>query len=138
MFLIIALGEVVLTTGASIAAADRDAMTVVTGTSALVATVALWALDFGGSEHLVDRHAEGTSDAILARRIAMNGQVIVMAGLIALAVGNELVIRHPNGSRIPKNATRSDETKGDVTSTSPRRYIGRLRPCGRPETHLEI
>ena len=46
LFLIIALGETVLTTGVAIAATPMSPMTVVTGTAALVGTAALWALGF--------------------------------------------------------------------------------------------
>jgi low temperature requirement protein LtrA len=72
-------------------------MTLVTGTCALVTIVALWALYFGGSDHLVNRHVETTTDPIFAARMAVNVLLVVVAGLIALAVGNELVITHPHG-----------------------------------------
>jgi low temperature requirement protein LtrA len=101
LFLIIALGETMLTTGTAIAHAPRNAMTVLTGTSAFAAAAALWALYFAGSDHLVNRHVETTSDPILAARLALNGEIVVVAGLIALAVGNELVIGHPHGRAAP-------------------------------------
>ena len=72
-------------------------MTLFTGACAFVAAVALWALYFAGSDHLVNRHVETTTDPIYAARLAMNGEIVVVAGLIALAVGNELVIAHPRG-----------------------------------------
>ena len=97
LFLIIALGESVLTSGIAITDAPRTLMTLVTGTCALVTIVALWALYFGGSDHLVNRHVETTTDPIFAARMAMNVLLVVVAGLIALAVGNELVITHPHG-----------------------------------------
>ncbi len=40
---------------------------------------------------------EGTTDPILAGRLTISGEGIVVAGLIALAVGNQLVIAHPHG-----------------------------------------
>jgi low temperature requirement protein LtrA len=97
LFLIIALGEAVLTTGTAIAAAPTRPMTILTGTCALGTAVALWALYFAGSDHLVNRHVEGTTDPILAGRLTINGEGVVVAGLIALAVGNQLVITHPHG-----------------------------------------
>ena len=97
LFLIIALGESVLASGIAITDAPRTLMTLVTGTCALVTIVALWALYFGGSDHLVNRHVETTTDPIFAARMAMNVLLVVVAGLIALAVGNELVITHPHG-----------------------------------------
>jgi len=46
LFLLIALGESVLTSGTALADAPRTLLTVVTGTCALVTIVALWALHF--------------------------------------------------------------------------------------------
>jgi low temperature requirement protein LtrA len=98
LFLIIALGEAVLTAGAALAAAPPGPLTLLTGTCALVTLVALWALYFGGSDHLINRHAETTPDPIFAVRMAVNGLVVVVAGLIALAVGHERVIAEPHGA----------------------------------------
>ena len=68
-------------------------MVLLTGTCALGTAVALWAMYFAGSDHLVNRHVEGTTDPILAGRLTLSGEGVVVAGLIALAVGNELVSR---------------------------------------------
>jgi hypothetical protein len=38
-----------------------------------------------------------TADPIRSARLAMNGEVVVVAGLIAPAVGQEIVIVHPHG-----------------------------------------
>jgi low temperature requirement protein LtrA len=62
--LIIAAGETVLTTGTVIIVAKMTVMTVVTGTAALAASVALWALYFGGSSALAIQSVETTSDSI--------------------------------------------------------------------------
>jgi low temperature requirement protein LtrA len=42
-----------------------------------------------------DRYVETTTDPILAARRTVNGLLVSGAGLIAVAVGNELVIAHP-------------------------------------------
>jgi low temperature requirement protein LtrA len=97
LFLIIALGETVLTTDVAIAAATVTPMTVVTGTAALAGTVALWALAFGGAGRLVVRHVEETSDPVRATRHAGNALLAMVAGLIAVAVANEMAIAHPHG-----------------------------------------
>ena len=97
LFLIIALGETVLTTGVAIAAAPTTPMTVVTGTVALAGTVALWALGFGPAHSLTARHVEETSDPVYASRHAVNVLLVMVAGLIAVAVANEMVIAHPHG-----------------------------------------
>jgi low temperature requirement protein LtrA len=95
LFLIIALGETVLTMGEAIATARMTLMTVTTGTAALSGTVSLWALYFGRSERLALQHVEKTSDPIRASRFAVNALMAMVAGLIAVAVGNEKVLAHP-------------------------------------------
>ena len=96
LFLIIALGEVVLTSGNAIAHAHMDIMTIMAGAFALAIVVSLWAVYFSGSDQFVSRHADRTTNPILSARLAMNGQVVVVAGLIALAVANEVAIAHPH------------------------------------------
>ncbi len=97
LFLLIALGETVLTTGMAIAEASITVMTLATGTFALTGTVALWALSFGRSHRLIMRHLEKTSDPIRASRHAVNALTIMVAGLIAVAVANKEVIANPYG-----------------------------------------
>lgn len=97
LFLLIALGETVFTTGTAIAVASTTLMTLITGTFALAGTVALWALGFGRSHRLILRHVENTSDPIRASRHAVNALTIMVAGLIAVAVANKEVIAHPQG-----------------------------------------
>ena len=97
LFLIIALGETVLTTGTAIAEVSMTVMTVVTGAFALAGTVALWALSFGRSHILIQQHLEETSDPISTSRYAINVLMVIVAGLIAVAVGNNVVIAHPVG-----------------------------------------
>ena len=96
LFLLIALGETVLTTGTTISAAPAAIMTVITGTSALAGAVALWALYFGRAEPLAIHHVQRTSNPIRDSRFAMNGLTPIVAGLIAVAVGNEYAIAHPD------------------------------------------
>lgn len=98
LFLLIALGETVFTTGTAIAAAPTTLITLVTGTFALAGTVALWALGFGRSHQLILQHLEETSDPIRASRHAVNALMVMVAGLIAVAVANKEVIAHPQGN----------------------------------------
>ena len=97
MFLLIALGETVVTTGMAISESSITVMSLATGTFALVGTVALWALSFGRSHQLIIRHLEKTSDPIRAGRHAVNALMVMVAGLIAVAVANKEVIAHPHG-----------------------------------------
>ena len=98
LFLIIALGETVLTTGTAIAGASITMMTLITGTFALAGTVALWALSFGRTHRLILQHVEKTSDPIRASRLAVNALMVMVAGLIAMAVANKEVIANPYGN----------------------------------------
>jgi len=97
LFLLIALGESVLTSGTALTDAPRTLLTLVTGTCALVTIVALWALHFAASDRLLTRYVAATTDPIFAARRTVNGLLVVVACLIAVAVGNELVISHPHG-----------------------------------------
>jgi len=97
LFLIIALGETVLTTGTAIAGASITTMTLITGTFALTGTVGLWALSFGRAHRLILQHVEKTSDPIRASRRAVNALMVMVAGLIAVAVANKEVIANPFG-----------------------------------------
>lgn len=97
LFLLIAIGETVVTTGTAIAAAPMTLMTAATGMVALVGTISLWVLSFGRSYRIVLLHLEETRDPIRTSRHAVNALTIMVAGLIALAVANEKVIAHPRG-----------------------------------------
>jgi low temperature requirement protein LtrA len=97
LFLIIALGETVLTTGAAIVGETTTTMTLATGTFALMGTVSLWALAFGRSHILIIRHMKATNDPIRVSRHAVNALMVMVGGLIVVAVANEKVIAHPHG-----------------------------------------
>ena len=97
LFLIIALGETVLTSGTAIANAAIEPMTMFTGTAAMVVTVSLWSLGFGRTGRLTRVQAEQTRDPIYLSRHALNGVMVLVAGLILVAVANELVIARPRG-----------------------------------------
>jgi len=97
LFLLIALGEVILATGAAVASAGPSLSTVTTAVLTLVSTIALWALYFGSSDRLIRERAATTSDPLRAARLAVNTQVLVFAALIVLAVGNERAIADPTG-----------------------------------------
>jgi low temperature requirement protein LtrA len=95
LFLVIALGETVLTTGTAIAEDPLTPMTVVTGALALCGTVALWALGSGSAAQLTVQYTAATPDPVRASRYAVNTLLPLVAGLIAVAVANEVVIAHP-------------------------------------------
>ena len=98
LLLLIALGETILTTGGAIAESPVLLITIVTGTAAFVGTIALWALTFKHSQRvLTSRFRHETVDPIRISRYTVNALIGLIAGLIAIAVGNELVIAHPEG-----------------------------------------
>jgi low temperature requirement protein LtrA len=97
LFLIIALGEAILTTGTAVASGHPSIAMILSAGLSMVAIVALWALYFSGSDDLVNEQAATTSDPLRAARLAVNTQVIVFASLIELAVATELAIAHPTG-----------------------------------------
>jgi len=59
-------------------------------------TVALWALAFGRAGHFTLQYVEETRDPVRASRHAVNVLMPMVAGLIAIAVANEIVIAHPH------------------------------------------
>jgi low temperature requirement protein LtrA len=97
LFLLIALGKSVLSSGTALADAPRTLLTLMTGTCALATIVALWALHFAASGRLLDRYVQTTTDPVFAARRTVNGLLVSVAGLVAVAVANELVIAHPHG-----------------------------------------
>lgn len=92
LFLIIALGETVLTLGTSIAVAPTAPMTLLIGGFGLVEAVALWALAFGSAHRHTLRQIEHSSDPVRVSRHAVNTLIMMVAGLIAVAVANEAII----------------------------------------------
>jgi low temperature requirement protein LtrA len=101
LFLLIALGEAVLTTGTAISESPSDLLTLVAGAAAFAVVACLWALYFGGSEYIVEHHITQTTNPVWSARMAGNGAYLVVAGLVAVAVGCELVITHPHGHGTP-------------------------------------
>lgn len=95
LFVIIALGEVIFMTGASIAEHPADFMTLFTGSSALMITISLWVLAFGTIQKYTDEHIETTMNPVKISHYAMNVVMVMVASLIVLAVGNESAIHHP-------------------------------------------
>jgi low temperature requirement protein LtrA len=96
LFMIIALGETIVITGATTAARDIGVATVVAFSLAFLATAAMWWLYFGYVATIAQRRLELAPDRT---RLARDGytylHVFLVAGVILAAVGDELVIAHP-------------------------------------------
>jgi len=97
LFLLVALGETILSTGRAVADASLTLITILTGTASLVGVVALWALGFGSAVRVTEPHVEETNDPVRASRHAANALTLMVLGLIAVAVANEEVIGRPHG-----------------------------------------
>jgi low temperature requirement protein LtrA len=95
LFLLIALGETVVTPGAALATTPIRAASLASGMLALAGTLCLWWLYFRG-EPIALRHVARAEDRVYASRMGINGLLVMIAGLIALAAGNALVIDHPS------------------------------------------
>jgi low temperature requirement protein LtrA len=97
LFFLIALGETIVTTGVAIAAELHHPMTIVTGLVALTGSVALWWTYFDAKEP-AKRRALGASDDPTRYSIGTFNLLFGMvAAMIVIAVGDELVIAHPLG-----------------------------------------
>lgn len=102
LFMIVALGESILVTGATFAAGEITPGTVTALLLAFAASVSLWWIYF-------DRNA-GWADAIIAAapdpgRLGRSAYTYfhlpMVAGIIVTAVGDELTIAHPGGAGDP-------------------------------------
>jgi low temperature requirement protein LtrA len=96
LFIIIALGESIVVTGATASSAGLTGSVLLCLVVAFLETAALWWLYFGATaEHA--RVAMGSSEdpGRLARDAYTYGHLPIVAGIIATAVGQDLLIAHP-------------------------------------------
>src|SRR5215213_45811 len=102
LFLIIALGESILVTGATFGQLDITPATLAAFVVAFFGSVALWWVYFDLSFDAAERAFESSSDPGRLGRFAYTYLHIPMvAGIIVSAVGDELVIAHPVGQISP-------------------------------------
>jgi low temperature requirement protein LtrA len=98
LFVIIALGESVLITGANFASLTWTPATVAAFVVAFVGSVAMWAVYFNIGAERSSRLIAGSDDP---GRLARNGytyiHILIVAGIIVVAVGDELALHHPLG-----------------------------------------
>ena len=96
LFVIIALGETIVLTGSTTAELDLDTARVVAFALAFLSTAALWWLYFDYVARIAERRLELAPDrTTLARDAFTYLHVVIVAGVILSAVGDELVIAHP-------------------------------------------
>lgn len=98
LFLILSLGESIIITGATFGDLDPTALTVVAFAASFLGSVALWWIYFHrGSEAGTNLIASSSDPGRLARSIYTYGHLPLVAGVIVVAVADELVIAHPSG-----------------------------------------
>jgi low temperature requirement protein LtrA len=105
LFVIIALGESVLVTGATFAGLAWTAEHIGAFLVAFAGSVAMWVIYFNIGAERGSRLIASSSDP---GRLARNGytylHLLIVAGIIVAAVGDELVLHHPGGHTEIKTA----------------------------------
>ncbi len=96
LFIIIALGESIVVTGATTADLDLTTARVAAFGLAFLSTAALWWLYFDLVATMAERRlAQSETRILLARDAYTYLHVVIVAGILLMAVGDELVIAHP-------------------------------------------
>jgi len=96
LFIILALGESIVITGATTSELDLDAKTIVAFVMAFLASAAIWWLYFSSVAALGEHYLEvADSRTTLARDAYTYFHVVFVAWIVLSAVGDELVIAHP-------------------------------------------
>jgi low temperature requirement protein LtrA len=96
LFMIIALGESIVVTGATTSALELDRPRVAAFALAFLVTAALWWLYFDYVARIAERRLElAANRTVLARDGYTYLHVVLAAGVIVSAVGDEIVIAHP-------------------------------------------
>jgi low temperature requirement protein LtrA len=96
LFIILALGESIVITGATTSELDLDTPRIMAFVLAFLASAALWWLYFSSVANLGEHYlAVSENRTILARDAYTYLHVVFVAGIILSAVGDELVIAHP-------------------------------------------
>ncbi|HZO47109.1 MAG TPA: low temperature requirement protein A [Xanthobacteraceae bacterium] len=98
LFIIIALGESILITGATFAELTWTPTTIAAFVVAFTGSAAMWAVYFNIGAKRASRHIAASDDP---GRMGRSGytylHVLIVAGIIVVAVGDELVLHHPDG-----------------------------------------
>jgi len=98
LFIIIALGESVLLTGAAFGETDWSAASIAAFASAFIGTVAMWWLYFDvGAERAARRLARDKDPGRMARLAYTYFHIPIVAGIIVTAASDEMALEHPGG-----------------------------------------
>ena len=105
LFIIIALGESVLVTGAKFAKLVWTPVTIAAFVVAFVGSVAMWWIYFNIGAERASRRIAGSDDPGRLARLAYTYlHIPLVAGIIVAAVGDEMVLAHPTGHTDAKTA----------------------------------
>ncbi|WP_273792976.1 low temperature requirement protein A [Brucella anthropi] len=100
LFVIVALGETLLATGVSLSSTEEWSMPLLSALVAtFVGTLAMWWLYFGTSSKDATETITHSTDSGRIGAYFHYVHAILVAGIIATAVGNDLVMKHP-GDRL--------------------------------------
>jgi len=98
LFIIIALGESILVTGATFAKLPWSGTTVAAFATAFIGSAAMWWIYFNiGAERGSKRITQSSDPGRLARLAYTYMHLPLVAGIVVVAVGDELVLAHPTG-----------------------------------------
>lgn len=99
LFVIIALGESILVTGATAAGEPATATTVAAFVMAFIGTVAMWWIYFNiGEERATRKIAADADPGRLARAAYTYIHLLIVAGIVVEAVADELTLTHIDGT----------------------------------------
>ena len=102
LFVIVALGETLLASGASLADAEHWDTTLVSALLAtFLGTLGMWWLYFATSCEDASRRITHSDDPGRIGAAYHYVHAILVAGIIVTAVGNDLVLAHPHGRPLP-------------------------------------
>ena len=98
LFIIIALGESILVTGATFAKMDWNVASAAAFAGAFIGSVAMWWVYFNiGAERASHSFASSADPGRVARLAYTYVHLLIVAGIVVAAVGDELVLAHPTG-----------------------------------------
>jgi low temperature requirement protein LtrA len=105
LFIIICLGESVLVTGATFAELAWTPEVIAAFAVAFLGTLAMWWIYFNSSHAAASEVIASSDDpGAIARRAYTYCPILIVAGIIVSAVGDELSLAHPSGHVEPATA----------------------------------
>lgn len=105
LFIIICLGEALLITGATFAGLTWTAPVIAAFATAFVGALAMWWIYFSVGHEAASEEISHTDDpGRMARAAYTYGPILIVAGMVVTAVGDELILMHPEGGVSPDAA----------------------------------